>query len=137
VPYLSLIKYAIPFVLGVAITLLYHSNAMRGVEIEQLEADRQRIAEIARIKDENQKNIAAIDEKYTAELASAVAAVPPVAERVYIRAKCPRLPAASGAGVDQTTRAELDADHRQLVHDLRQGALRMKAKLDACQAVLK
>jgi hypothetical protein len=133
VPYLSVLKYALPFFAGVALTLLWHSNVMRGVQIERLEQS----AELVRLQDENQQRIAGIDAKHTAELSAAVAAVPPVTKRVFIGAKCPAVPAADGAGVDNGARAELGADNRQLVYELRVGAVRMKAKLDACQEILK
>lgn len=136
-PYLSALKYALPFLAGVMLTLLWHGFVMRGVQNDQLESDRQRIAEISRIKDENQQRIAEIDAKYTAELSAAVAAVPPAVKRVYVNAKCPAVPAADGAGVDNGARAELGPDDRQTVYQLRVGAVRMKAKLDACQALLR
>jgi hypothetical protein len=35
VPYLSILKYALPFAAGVALTLLWHGYVTRGVQIEQ------------------------------------------------------------------------------------------------------
>jgi len=130
------VRYGAPFLAGVMLTLLWHGFVMRGVENDQLESDRQRISEISRIKDENQQKIAEIDAKYTEELSAAVATVPAAVKRVYVNAKCPALPAADSARVDNGARAELGPDDRQTVYELRVGAVRMKAKLDACQALL-
>ena len=132
-PYLTLFRYGSAFLAGVALALLWHSNVMRGVQIERL----QQAAELVRVNDENQQRIAGIDTAHTEALRMAVLSVPSVNERVYIRAKCPAVPAGDSAGVDAGARAELDADDRQLVYELRLGAVRMKAKLDACQAVLR
>jgi hypothetical protein len=133
VSYSILFRYGLAFLAGVALALLWHSNVMRGVQIERLE----QAAELVRMSDDYQQRIAEIDTAHTEALRLAVASVPPVTKRVYIRAKCPSVPAGEGAGVDTGARAELGAEDRQLVHDLRIGAVRMKAKLDACQAVLR
>ena len=135
--YSILFRYGLAFLAGVALALLWHSNVMRGLQIERLEKERQQTAEIARVRDENQQRIAEIDTAHTEALRLAVASVPPVTKRVYVNAKCQAVPAGDSAGVDTGTRAELGPDDRQLVHDLRIGAVRMKAKLDACQAVLR
>jgi hypothetical protein len=132
VPYLILFRYGATFLAGVALAFLWHSNVMRGVQIERQE----QAAELVRMNDDYQQRIATIDTAHTEALRLAVLSVPPVNQRVYVRAKCPAVPAGDSAGVDTGARAELDADDRQLVHELRLGAVRMKAKLDACQAVL-
>lgn len=131
--YSILFRYGLAFLSGVALALLWHSNVMRGVQIERLE----QAAELSRVNDENQQHISEIDTAHTEALRLAVASVPPVTKRVYVNAKCPALPAGDSAGVDTGARAELGPEDRQLVHDLRSGAVRMKAKLDACQAVLR
>jgi hypothetical protein len=133
VPYLILFRYGAAFLAGVALALLWHSNVMRGVQIERIE----QAAELVRVNDENQQRIAEIDTTHTEALRLAVLSVPSINERVYIRAKCPAVPAGDSAGVDTGARAELDADDQQLVYELRLGAVRIKAKLDACQAVLR
>jgi hypothetical protein len=133
VPYLILFRYGATFLAGVALALLWHSNVMRGVQIERLE----QAAELVRMNNDYQQRTANIDTAHTEALRLAVLSVPPVNQRVYIRAKCPAVPAGDSAGVDTGARAELDADDRQLVYELRLGAVRMKAKLDACQAVLR
>jgi hypothetical protein len=115
---------------------LYHDAAISGIN-ETVAVERQKYAEQAQmVAAKAQKEVARIEQYHYEKLQSRLAAVPDP-ERVYVRANCPKLPATGDTGVDSGAGAELDADHRRLVLQLRKGAVRLEEKLAACQSILK
>ena len=129
-------KYLLPFFAGVGAMYLYHSAVVSGIN-ESVALERQKAAEQAQtVAAKAQREVSKIEQYHYEKLQSGLASVPePV--RVFVKAKCPAVPAAGVSGVDSGVGAELDADHRRLVYQLRQGTVRLESKLSACQAILK
>lgn len=105
---------------GLALMGTYHTYTMRGIELENVNrAYRDQLnAWVA------QKNVAAIDERYTRELSDAKETIDRLAgdvrdgkRRLSISAKC--LPDARGSGVGYAGRAELSAEAGSAYFDLR------------------
>jgi prophage endopeptidase len=116
VPYSILFRYGAAFLAGVALSLLWHSNVMRGVQIERL----QQAAELVRVNDENQQRIANIDTAHTKELndakeftATLAADLASSTKRLRIKATCPVLPAGDSASSSDAGTAELSESARQ------------------------
>lgn len=135
-PYLSLIKYGSTFAAGLLAMWLYHSAVVSGMN-EAVALERQKAAEqLQTVAAKAQKEVAKIDQYWYEKMQRELAAVPEPG-RVFIRAKCPAVSATGNPSVDDGARAELGADHRQLVRELRQRALRLENKLAAWQALAK
>lgn len=116
---------------------LYHSAVVSGIN-ESVALERQKAAEQAQtVAAKAQKEVAKIDQYYHEKLQSGLDSVPePV--RVFVKAKCPSVSAAGVSGVDSGEgKPELDEQGRRTLRELRQGIVRVEAKLQACQAILK
>jgi hypothetical protein len=116
VPYLILFRYGAAFLAGVALALLWHSNVMRGVQIERL----QQAAELVSMNDDYQQRIADSDSKHTKELTDAkeftatlAADLASSTKRLRIKATCPVLPAGDSASGSDAGTAELSESARQ------------------------
>jgi hypothetical protein len=130
------LKYAIPAIAGAFAVWLYHSAVISDMRADAA-TERAMHAEALQFATVSaQKEVAKIDQYYTDKRRTDLAAVPEP-KRVYVRANCPSLSAADLPGVDTGTRAELDANSRRLVRELRLGIISVEAKLAACQALLR
>lgn len=135
-PYLSLLKYGLPFLAGVGAMWLYHSAVVSGIR-EDVAQERQEYAEQSQaVAVKAQKEVAKVEqyfyEKMQADIAAVDAREP---ERVFIRARCPGLPVSGDTSVDDGSRAELSAASKRLVSELRRRVVRLESKLAAWQAL--
>lgn len=125
-PYFSLLKYAIPFLAGVGAMWLYHSAVVSDMRAD-VALERQEYAEqLQAVSAKAQKEVAKIEQYYYEKLTVSIAALPEP-KRVYVRAAC--VPATGVPGVGEEQRAELDAAGRSTLRRLREGILRLEAKL--------
>lgn len=129
--------YALAFVAGVGAMWLYHSAVVSGIN-ESVALERQKAAEQAQtVSAKAQREVSKIEQYHYEKLQSGLASVPePV--RVFVKAKCPAVSAAGNPGVDSGVgKPELDDQGRRTLRELRQGIVRVEARLSACQAILK
>lgn len=132
---LTVLRYALPAIAGAFAMWLYHSAVVSDMRAD-VALERQKYAEQSQaVAVKAQKEVAKIEQYHYDKMQRAVAELPKP-RRVFVRATCPSLPAADLSGVDTGARAELDADGRQLVRELRIGIVRVEEKLAACQDIL-
>ncbi len=115
---------------------LYHSAVVSDMQARAAIERAEHAEALQRATITAQKEVAKIDQYYTDKMRADLAAVPEP-KRVYIRATCPSVPDSGLSSVDTGARAELDADSRRLVRELRLGIIGVEAKLGACQALLR
>jgi hypothetical protein len=133
--YLTAIKYAAPAIAGAFAMWLYHSAVVSDIRADAA-VERQVYAEQSQaVAVKAQKEVAKIEQYHYDKMQRAIAGLAKPS-RVFVRANCPSLSSANLSGVDTGERAELDADSRQLVRELRGGILRLEEKLAACQGLL-
>lgn len=136
--YLKALPYAASALAGALAVYLWHDAVVSRMERDAAQAKAEAAQDLQAEQTKAQKEVAKIEQYYHDKIQAGLAAIPePATQRVFIRAACPAVPEAGDSGVDSSARAELDADHRRLVRDLRAGAVRLENKLAACQAILK
>lgn len=133
--YLTAIKYGSVAAAGAFAMWLWHSSVVSGMETTAANERASHAVELQLAQTTAQKEVARIEQYHYDKMQRAIADLPKP-DRVFVKAKCPSVPAANLSGVDTGERAELDADGRQLVRELRVGILRVEEKLGACQALL-
>jgi prophage endopeptidase len=144
VPYLSLIKYAAPFIAGVGAMWLYHSAVVSGMR-EDVAVERQEYAERSQFDAwVLQQRITEIDAKHTKELSDAQevsrllsADLASGRKRLSIAATCKPLPETSSSGVGNGGIAILDRISEQAYSDHRALIEKKDAQIRVLQALLR
>lgn len=134
--YLSAIKYGGVAAAGAFAMWLWHSSVVSGMQADAANERANHAVQLQAAQVRAQKEVARIEQYHYEKTQRAIAAIPEP-KRVYVRANCPSVPAVDLSGVDTGTRAELDADGRSVVLQLRRGIERVQGKLAACQELLK
>lgn len=133
--YLAAIKYGAAAVAGAFFVWLWHSAVVSVMQAETARRDTLHAIELHAAQVRAQKEVARIEQYHYDKTQRAIAAIPEP-KRVYVRASCPDMPPAGLSRVDTGTGAELDADGRSVVLQLRRGIVRVEGKLAACQSLL-
>lgn len=133
--YLTAIKYGATAAAGAFAMWLWHSSVVSGMEATAALEQARHAQDLQAAQTTAQKEVARIEQYHYDKMQRAIADLPKP-DRVFIRAKCPSVPAANLSGVDTGERAELDAEGRSTLRELRIGILRVEEKLGACQALL-
>lgn len=133
--YLTAIKYGATAAAGAFAMWLWHSSVVSDMEATASNERASHAAELQQAQTTAQKEVARIEQYHYDKIQRAIADLPKP-DRVFVKAKCPSLPAANLSGVDTGERAELDAEGRSTLRELRIGILRVEEKLGACQALL-
>ena len=134
--YLTAIKYGGVAAAGAFAMWLWHSSVVSGMQEDAANERSKHAVQLQAAQIAAQKEVARIEQYHYEKTRRAIAAIPEP-KRVYVRANCPSVPAADLSGVDTGARAELDADGRSVVLQLRRGIERVQGKLAACQELLK
>ena len=143
-PYLSLLKYGLPFLAGVGAMYLYPSAVVSGMH-EDVAVERQNHAEQSQFDAwVLQRHIAAIDAKHTKELSDAQevsrqlsADLAAGRKRLSVGANCPGLPATTSAGMGDGGIAILDRVSEQAYSDHRALIEKKDAQIRVLQGVLR
>lgn len=134
--YLTAIKFGATAAAGAFSMWLWHSAVVSDMQADTANERMLHAIELQSATTRAQKEVAKIEQYHYDKMQRAIAELP-APKRVFVRAACPSLPATDLPGVGAGERAELDADSRQLVLQLRRGAVRLETKLAACQDFLR
>ncbi len=134
--YLGAIKYGSVAAAGAFAMWLWHSSVVSGMQADAADERASHSEAMQRATIAAQKEVARIEQYHYEKTQRAIAAIPEP-KRVFVRATCPSVPAADLSSVDTGARAELNADGRSVVLQLRRGIERVQGKLAACQEFLK
>jgi hypothetical protein len=111
---------------GAGVMWLYHSAAVSDIEADVAKGLQKQAEQLQMVAAKAQKEVSKIEQYHHDKLTASIAALPE-SKRVLVRAAC--VPATGVPGVGDEQRAELDASGRSTLRRLREGILRLEAKL--------
>ena len=141
-------RWALPVAIAAALITSHALTYRHGVSVEQARNDAALAGELTRAYGERDDMLAEVEfqraelenelEKATNENRARDDRISSGAQRVYVRANCPALPATtSNASGFTATPAELDPRYRHVVSRLRERALIMEGWARKCQVELR
>jgi hypothetical protein len=111
---------------GAGVMWLYHSAAVSDIEADVAKGLQKQAEQLQMVAAKAQKEVSKIEQYHHDKLTASIAALPEP-KRVFVRAAC--VPETGVPGVGEEQRAELDASGRSTLRRLREGILRLEAKL--------